>query len=362
MPPEPPASVAGTDDAVLAAVAGILPKLPNVRAEDPDRFAQAARALLETRAQAGWPAEGEADVAAFVMVDRPREFAERFTSDAIMDPIATQEPLLGRLLLMNRDCSSGRSLPLPCAPANLLDWLSENGLDDRPVAVAYRTTSTMTVRREGVEDLIRPHRIRDHPPAATVEELLDALNHFHLTGLLTPTCCVSGVWEPKRAAKYVPGSQPERSIQDALALSLGMWFQGLVRVGVEDRTNIGRIDVRLLKPSGEGQLAYWAIVELKVIKSFANAKGRAKAGTVSRTVNLDAIQKGLRQTWAYQSNLESEEGLLEIFDLREDKSEDLMVDGDVVKVLGELAPVPRYTVRPLFGSSEHARIAGFSGV
>ncbi|MDP4540342.1 hypothetical protein Q9K01_11955 [Qipengyuania sp. DY56-A-20] len=362
MPPEQTTSVNGTDDNVLAAVAGILPKLPNVRAEDPDRFAQAARALVETRAQAGWPSEADADVAAFVMVDRPREYAARFPSDAIMDPIATQEPLLGRLFLMNRDCSAGRGLTLPCAPGNLLDWLSENGLGDLPVAVAYRTTSTMTVRREGVEDLIRPHKIRDRPPAATVEELLDALNHFHLSGLLTPTCCVPGVWEPKRAAKYVPGSQPERSIQDALALALGMWFQGLVRVGVEDRTNIGRIDVRLLKPSAEGQLAYWAIVELKVIKAFANAKGKAKAAAVSRTVNVDAIQKGLRQTWAYQSNRESEEGLLEIFDLREDKSEDLMADGDVVKLLGELAPVPRYTVRPLFGSSEHARIAGFSGV
>lgn len=362
MPPEPLASVAGTDDSVLAAVAGILPKLPNVRAEDPDRFAQAARALVETRAQAGWPAEGEAEVAAFVMVDRPREFAGRFTSDAIMDPIATQEPLLGRLFLMNRDCSSGRSLPLPCAPGNLLDWLSENGLGDRPVAVAYRTTSTMTVRRKGIEDLMRPHKIRNNPPLATVEELLDALNHFHLSGLLTPTCCVSGVWEPKRAAKYIPGSQPERSIQDALAVALGMWFQGLVRVGVEDPTNIGRIDVRLLKRSAEGSLSYWAIVELKVIKAFANAKGRAKAAPVSRTVNVEAIKKGLRQTWAYQSNREAEEGLLEIFDLREDKSEDLMADGDVLKVLGDLAPVPRYTVRPLFGSSEHARAAGFAGV
>lgn len=362
MPPEPTAKVAGTDDTVLAAVAGILPKLPNVRAEDPDRFAQAARALVETRAQAGWPAEGEADVAAFVLVDRPREAAARWASDAVMDPIATQEPLLGRLFLMNRDCSSGRSLPLPCAPGDLLDWLSENGLGDRPVAVAYRATSTMTVRRDGVEDLIRPHKIRDHPPAATVDELLEALNHFHLSGLLTPTCCVSGVWQPKRAADYVPGPQPERSIQDALALSLSMWFQGLVRVGVEDRTNIGRIDVRLLKPSAEGPLAYWAIVELKVIKAFANAQGRAKAAAVSRTDNVDAIQKGLRQTWAYQSNRESEEGLLEIFDLRKDKSEDLMADSGVVEELGKLSPVPRYTVRPLFGSSEHARLAGFSGV
>lgn len=362
MPPESTPKVAGTDDTVLAAVAGILPKLPNVRAEDPDRFAQAARALVETRAQSGWPAEGEADVAVFVSVDRPREAAAPWVSDAVMDPIATQEPLLGRLFLMNRDCSSGRSFPLPCAPGDLLDWLSENGLGDRPIAVAYRATGTMTVRRDGVEDLSRPHKIRDRAPAATIDELLEALDYFHRSGLLTPTCCVAGVWQPKRAADYVPGPQPERSIQDALALSLSMWFQGLVRVDVEDRTNIGRIDVRLLKPSAEGPLAYWAIVELKVIKAFANAAGRAKAAAVSRTDNIDAIQKGLRQAWAYQSNRESEEGLLEVFDLRKDKSEDLMANGDVVRLLSELSPLPRYTVRPLFGSSEHARLAGYTGL
>ena len=141
-----------------------------------------------------------------------------------------------------------------------------------------------------------------------------------------------------------------------------MWFHGLVRVSVEDKTNIGRIDVRLLRPSAEGPLAYWAIVELKVIKAFTNAAGKAKAATVSRTDNVDAIEKGLRQTWAYQSNRESEEGLLEVFDLRKDKSEDLMTDSSVVKLLDELAPKPRYTVRPLFGSSEHARLAGFSGI
>jgi hypothetical protein len=361
MPPEPTASVPGADDTLLAAVAGLLPTMPNVRAQDPDRFAQATRALVEVRAQAGWPSEGDADVAAFVKVDRPREFAVRITSDPIMDPIATQEPLLGRLFLMNRDCSSGRALPLPCALGNLLDWLSENGLGDRPVVVAYRTTSTMTVRRDGVEDMMQPHRIRDHPPAATITELLEALDHFHRDRLLTPTCCVTGVWEPKRAAQYVPGPQPERSIQDALEFALSMWFHGIVRVGVEDKTNTGRIDVRLLKACSDGPWAYWAIVELKVIKSFANAAGKAKPRTVTRPENLDAISKGLRQAWAYRSNWEAEEGLLEVFDLRMDKDEDLMVDAGVVKLLGELNPVPRYTVRPLFGSSEHARRAGFSG-
>lgn len=361
MQPDSGTSVAGTDDAMLASVARLLPTLPNTSAEDPDRFVQATRGLVEARAQAGWPSESDAELAAFVLVDRPREYAARFTCEAIMDPIATQEPLLGRLFLMNRDCSSGWFLPLPCPPGDLLNWLAENDLGDRPLAVAYRTTSTMTMRRAGVEDLTQLHEIRAHPPVATVEELLEALNHFHMNRLLTPTCCVQGVWEPSRAGQYVPGSQPERSIQTALDLALSSWFHGLVRVSTEEVTSIGRIDVRLLKPSAEGPLSYWAIVELKVIKAFANASGKVKPTPINRPQNIDAIEKGLRQTWAYRKNREAAEGLLEVFDLRLDKTEDLMSDAAVVETLKQLDPTPPYNVRPLFGSAEHARLAGFSG-
>lgn len=364
MPPEDSQPIAGVSDQLLAAVAGVLPALPNVRADVADRFAQGVRALVETRAQAGWPGElGGADVAAFVFVDRPREIGDRFGAVPVTDPVATQEALLGRLFLMNRDASSGRALAFPVDPAALIDWLADNGLGDRPLVMVYRTTETMTTRRDGVEGLARRDPIRSTKPVATIEQLLAALNHFHLMQL-TPSSCAEGVWEPKRASDYVPGPAPEAAFQKCLAIVLNSWFQGVVRAEVEDKVNIGRIDVRLLKKSSdEGSLTYWAIIELKVIKSFANVNMGKKPPTVGPAANIDAIVKGLKQAWAYRENRAAEEGLLEVFDLRKDKQEDLMACADVIAALAECAQPPiHHSVRPIFGSSDDARSAGFAGV
>ncbi len=363
MPPEDSQPIAGASDQLLAAIAGILPALPNVRADIADRFSQGVRALVETRAQSGWPGEDDGvDVAAFVFVDRPREVGDRLGAVPVTDPVATQEALLGRLFLMNRDASNGRACPLPVDAGALIDWLTDNGLGDRPVVMVYRTTKTMTTRRDGVEGSARRDPIRNTKPDATVEELADALNFFHLSQL-TPASCAEGIWEPKRASDYVPGPAPEAAVQDRLAIVLNSWFHGVVRAQVEDRTNIGRIDVRLLKKSSEeGSLAYWAIIELKVIKSFANAQVGDKPSTVGPAANIDAIVKGLKQAHAYKANRSAEEGLLEVFDLRKDKTDDLTEHADVVTALSECAVTPTYAVRPLFGSSDDARTAGFTGV
>lgn len=363
MPPEDSQPVAGASDQLLAAVAGFLPALPNVRADVADRFSQGVRALVETRAQAGWPGEPEgADFAAFVFVDRPREIGDPFGAVPITDPVATQEPLLGRLFLMNRDASTGRALALPVDPPALIDWLADNGLGAQPLVMIYQTTKTMTTRPDGVEGLTRCDRIRSTKPSATVEELLEALNYFHLSQL-TPSSCAAGVWEPQRASDYVPGRAPEAAFQNHMAIVLNSWFHGVVRAEVEDRINIGRIDVRLLKKSSEeGSLAYWAIIELKVVKSFANAALGEKPSTVGPAANIDAIVKGLKQAWAYRANRSAEEGLLEVFDLRRDKQEDLMTCADVVGALAECSQPPTYAIRPIFGSSDDARSAGFAGV
>ena len=74
MPRDSSSSVAGTDDQLLKSAVGELPALPNIRADDADRFAQGVRALVEGRAQRNWPNESDRnDVAVFILVDRPRE-------------------------------------------------------------------------------------------------------------------------------------------------------------------------------------------------------------------------------------------------------------------------------------------------
>lgn len=355
-------TVQGVDDGALANVASSLPRLPNLRADDPDRFAQAVRALLERRAQQGWPGElGTHDVAAFVLVARPREFQARFGSKPVTDPGATSEPLLGRVMLLTRDAANGQAFSMPCDPNALLDWLLDEGFGDAPVVLAYKPTAVMTVRHGGVVGGVsRDDQIRDVPPEATLDELRRALAQFHLRQLLTPAFCVDGVWESGRAGAYVPGAQPERSIQKGLAIALNSWFHGVVLAEVEDSTPVGRIDVRLLIAADDKPLTYWAIVELKVVKSFANAKGKVKPAQYKRPDNVAAIQKGLRQAWSYGANRKVR-GLLEIYDLRNDKDDDLLNDEEVKATMTSLAPLPEYRMRPLYGSAEDARLAGATG-
>ena len=362
MPNKPPDNVPGVDDQELATVAGLFPELPNIRAEPADRFVQAIRTLVEKRAQQQWPNEDDADLAVFVMVDHPRQVGERHEATPFADPIAKNDPLLGFLFFANRDASGGRVMPLPTDPNAILEWLDDEGLGDCPIVTVYRKSKEMVARRAGTINSARSDPIRDQEPTATLPELLKALQHFHQMRLLTPMCCAGGVWEPNRAHRYVPGPQPERSIQSDLELALNFWFHGVVRAESEDKTNIGRIDVRLLKKSDEGdQLAYWVIIELKVIKSFANAPSNSKASKVSLTTNVEAIVKGVKQAGSYRENRVAKEGLLEIYDLREDKTDDLTKRVEVCAAMDNFSPQIKVHVWPVFGSSEDARDAGFTG-
>lgn len=359
-----PDKVEGVDDKDLVHATSALFTMPNTRADDPDRFAQAIRTLVERRAQAGWPSESdEHEVAAFVMVDRPRQHQTAFSSDPIVDPAATTKPILGKVLLLTRDGAHGQIFPMPCVPDELLVWLEDKGFGGAPLVIAYRPTAKLTVRTAGIQAAVtREEVIRNVPPAATVEALREALGRFRLDQLLTPGQCESGVWEPKRASAYVPGERPEHAIQNGLSRYLSSWFHGVIKVICEHSTNIGRIDVKLLVNDDGKPLTYWAILELKVIKTFAHAKGKAKPGGIGRPENIEAIKKGLRQAWSYQKNSQTDHGVLEVFDMRRDKSDDLFADADVLKQLSKLSPKPEYHVRPMYGSAEDARLAGEAGV
>ena len=356
-------SMSGVDDQQLAAVASLLPELPNIGAEPADRFAQAVRTLVEKRAQKKWPNEGEADVAVFVMVDHPRQIGEKHGGVPFADPIAKDEPLLGYLFFASRDALSGRYMTLPTKPNVILEWLDDKGLGSCPIVTVYRELKQMITRRDGTSNSARTDPIRDSEPSATLSELMEALEYFHRTRLLTPIYCPGGVWEPKRAQQYVPGQQPEKCIQRVLEVALNFWFRGVVRAEREDNTNIGRIDVRLLKKSElEGSLAYWVIMELKVIKSFTNAPRGSNPNPVSTSENVKAIVKGVRQAGLESQNRAAEEGMLEIYDLRKDKTKDLTKHVEVSAAMDKLAQRPKVHMWSVFGSSDDARAAGFTGV
>ena len=349
-------SISGVHHEDIAATAAFLPTLPNIQARPVDRFAQAVRSIVEKRACMEWPNEGPEDVAVFLMVDHPRPLGDHHNAKAFADPIATTDPLLGRLFFANRDSSSGRVMHLPTEPNAILDWLQDNDLSSYPVILVYRQTALITLRPSGAGGLSSQIPIRDTPPVADLAELQKALQHFHIHHLLTPTCCPRGLWQADRAQHYIPGNRPEATIQSRLTVVLSSWFHGLLRAESEDRTNIGRIDVRLLQPTPAGPLAYWAIMELKVVKSFTNA-----ATSVRHRVNEDAIVDGVRQAHAYHHNRKSELSLLEVYDLRSDKRVNLLVSRRVQSTITQFPGVSSIEVRALYGSANDARIAGHSG-
>lgn len=361
MQPRSTEGVGGVSDERLRAVASTLPYLPNIYAEYADRLTQSVRSLAEKRAQDGWPNEGEQDVAAFVLVDHPRQTGEQHQAQPFADLIAKDDPLLGNLFFTNPDASAGRVMQMPVTdPNDILEWLEDNGLGLQPSVLVYRNQKIMITRRDGADGRVQHDPIRDHPPSATQEELLEALEFFHTKHLLTPVCCISGVWEKERAHEYVPGPEPEKKIQSGLGLALGSWFHGVVRVEFEDTTNIGRIDVRLLTKDGQGgSLKYWRIIELKVIKSFRNASKGNTPSAVSISENVQIIVDGIQQAWTYKENRGTKIGLLEIFDLRKQKKD--LMDHTKIQAAIKLAPRLVRNTRLVFGSSKDARTAGFTG-
>ena len=274
MPPNTPndrENISGVYHEEIAATAALFATLPNLQALPVHRFAQAVRSLVEKRACAQWPNEGTEDVAVFVMVDHPRPIGEHHGAQPFADPIATADPLLGRLFFANRDASTGRVMNMPTAPAAILEWLHDNALSSCPVILVYRRNALMITRPAGTIGLSNQTPIRDSPPVADLHELQKALRHFHLQHVLTPSCSPKGLWENGHAQHYIPGPRPEATIQSHLTIVLNSWFHGILRAEREDSTNIGRIDVRLLQPGPTGSLNYWAIMELKVIRSFTHA-------------------------------------------------------------------------------------------
>ena len=361
MPAEGSDGIPGVDSQQLAAVAGLLPELPNFRAEAADRFSQAVRALVETRARNAWPNEGDADIAVFVMVDHPRQVGETHGAHPFVDPLAKSDPLLGRLYFANSDASRGRAMPIPTDPDAILEWLADQDLGGCPIVTVYRKSKRMVTRRAGIDDLKMDDPIRDQKPSATMPELKEALAYFHRERLIVPARCPKGVWAPRRAHRYIPGPHPERSIHYPLEIALDSWFHGVVMIDSEATTTVGRIDLRLLKKAGDGRFAIWIVMELKIIKSLRNVSDHTDPSPVNEADNVNAIVDGLKQVASYREDCSAEEALLEIYDLRKDKSEDLTKRAKVVTTRNECTPRPRIHVWPLFGTAKDARNAVYTG-
>jgi hypothetical protein len=359
--PDDRVSIPGVRDADLEKVARGLLSVPDLGASRIERFFGQVQAIVDARAQACWPNEGAANLSLFFQAPYPRFAAKSLNCRPIADLDATTEPILGRIFLLNGDASQGFCADLPVDdPGEVFAWLQELSFCNEPNIAVYRDTGVMIERAMGVSGpASRKERIRSEAPAATPDQLLDGLDRFHQSELITPHVCPKGVWLGGASSKYYIGDDPERTIQAQLRTFLNGWFRKVLRAECEDSTRAGRIDVRLLKDEpGEG-LAYWAIVELKVVKSYVYIADRARnPRVVSPRQNAEAVAEGVRQAHEFAKERNCLPGYLEIFDLRKDKVEDVLSHDVVDEQVKAVDPAPVINIRPLFGSASDARKAG----
>lgn len=351
------------EEAIVAAVGSYQSLLPT-SIDDVDRFMAEVHRITEARAQLGWDGEEQASTASvFLMFPYPREAKQKirelgFTPINVTDLRPSGTAIFGRVFILDAAASNGCYVPLPVDPGDISEWIKEIGFDRQPVAIAWRGTRVLTQRPNGIDDTCRQVTIRDAIPVASIENLLEALKAFHETTLETPGKC-QGVWTD--AANYLPGEAPEKAIQYSMriALATALSLAG-VRAEEEDKCRVGRIDIRLLAPAAEGPLCYWAIIELKVIKSKRLPRRAANPPRVSRKANIDTIIEGVVQTSEYMRDRKTNEGLLEVFDLREAKDENLLLDSKVVECVSQGDPAMHINLRPLHGSARETRTAEFS--
>lgn len=364
MPVELAGQIADVSDTELALVTRTLVSQPDVSADDRDRFFGQVQALVEDRARRKWPGEGEEGIAIFVRANYPRQAATALAgTKPSADMIGTEEPLMGRVFLLDRNASQGWSGDLPFTDSGeIVEWLSAMPFGNSQVILVYRNTSLMIERANGAQGgMTRKEPIRAELPPVTRDGLFDALNHFHMSHVLTPQNCPDGLWRAGYADSYHTGPTPEISLQAQLRTFLTAWFRGQVHVDRETTTEIGRIDIALLVPPTDpsGGLNYWGVVELKVVKSFRHPKNGGAPIKVGPLANARDVAKGVLQAHAFRTNRGCACAVLEIYDMRADKKADPREHMEVKKILPICAPTPDIRLTPLFGSAQQAREAGY---
>ena len=134
-----------------------------------------------------------------------RAAAASHNGTPVADLDATREPILGRLFSHKSRCISGFFY----SAAKPKFWRVASVV----VATKFRArascdgisrTKLLIERASGAAaETTRKEVIRDKPPAATKEQLLQGLERFHQQELITPVVCPAGVWAKRCRAQIL---------------------------------------------------------------------------------------------------------------------------------------------------------------
>jgi hypothetical protein len=245
-------------------------------------------------------------------------------------------PIAGRVWFVNSAVCRGRYIDFEyVGDAELFDFV-ENTLrcGDVPAVVYEPRTDPATLRfypnglfEADICTVVAIGQDRD----IAVHEILDVIDEIHRRVLVTPDAqdAAGSVWE--KADRGLPAHDAEGRIQMHLRTGLTVAFLGC-RVRKEQPGIPGRLDLQIERtdPRAQGTIAIFAVLELKVLKSYWSS-----GNPVTDRENQQAVQDGVRQAATYRDDRHARAAAVCCFDMRREHTGDRCFD-DVTDLASRL--------------------------
>jgi hypothetical protein len=237
------------------------------------------------------------------------------------------EPISGRLWFVNEVAFSGRYLELTveddAAMFSLVSDMARSG--DAPAVLYDPRTSPSSLRlyRSGMAEPDNCVVVQlDEDQAIDLDRILSVVNSVYETVLITPDAqdAPGNLWADNR--RGWPSNRAEALIQMHLRTGLSVMFP-TCRIRKEQPGIPGRLDLQVERsdPRNPGVVAVYAVLELKVLKSFRNT-----GTSVDDSENRDAVDKGVRQAATYRDDRHAASAAVCCFDMRREASGDACFD------------------------------------
>lgn len=263
--------------------------------------------------------EDESDLAIFILHGSPGGAVEAAESVPMLNNGLT--PLTGRLWFTAAAVVSGHCVDLP--PSNdseRLSYVTDTlKYGSEPTVVFDARTSVPQLRwyPEGLQDPDTVE-VKAIDGEVTCEDVFDAISVLHKKCLITPTGLPQGVNLWNNASQRWVRRDAEALLQSLLKVGLMFRFP-YCTIRHEQPQMTGRTDLEIeyIDPIDHSIVTRYAILELKVLRSFGST-----GGSVSPSRTNEHINDGVEQANAYRIDKEARWSALCCFDMRECDSGD----------------------------------------
>lgn len=253
--------------------------------------------------------------AAFILVT-PQQQEQLKTGRSFNRTVHTgRVRLAGRVHFMTHRAASSVFEEYAGDANGVFDRIAELQCDRLPALVydpsAGKSTLTYYPRGTHTDDGLVEVQLNAGP--VTEAEILSVIEAVYRAELCTPdNSGPTKVWQ--NASKGHPIEEAERTVQQFLRVGLAARFHWCT-IRAEQSSKLGRTDLEVVddRTGDAGTIAHYALLELKVLRSFSHS-GTAYPTTTTN----EAVSKGVNQAHSYGINNNSLLRMLCCFDMRTD--------------------------------------------